>query len=88
MEQQNLTVHSDSQTPLAVTSKLDSSPADVIHPPFCGFEEQRLALRRAHAASVAELDPPNRGVSTDAHTVNREACRGAAGTESPPQSDM
>lgn len=45
-------------------------------------------MQRAHAASVAELDPPNRGVRTDAHTVNREACQGAAGAGSLPQSDM
>lgn len=45
-------------------------------------------MHREHAASMAELDPPNRGVRTDAHTVNREACRDAAGAVSVPQSDM
>lgn len=45
-------------------------------------------MHRAHAASVADLDPPNRGVRTDAHTVNTEACRGAAGAVSLPQCDM
>lgn len=39
-------------------------------------------MHRAHAASVAELLPPDSGVRTDAHTVNREACRGAAGAVS------
>lgn len=45
-------------------------------------------MHRVHAASVAELDPPNRGVRTDAHSVNSEACRRSAGAASLTHADM
>ncbi|MEQ2190771.1 hypothetical protein XENOCAPTIV_009510, partial [Xenoophorus captivus] len=38
----------------------------------------QLGTHRLHAAALAEQDPPNSGVSADAHSVKSEACRRAA----------
>lgn len=65
-----------------------SSPA-VRQSRTCGSDEdRRLAEHRDHADPVAELEPPDRDVRTDAHTANREACQGAAEPGSPPRSAM
>lgn len=63
-----LTVHPVSSDSQPVRLRRDACPS------VCS-DDRGLAAHRVHASAGAEPDPPNRGVSADAHALHAEACK-------------